>query len=384
MVPKSVRFGVEEEFFLSSPVTQRVVARPAKGFQSEIRRVFDDRASSELLQSQIEIKTGILGHASEAFESLERNRVLLGAIASQHGLEVLAAGTHPLAGWRSQSVSNSERYESLVDDFQIVAYRTLLCGLHVHAEIPQGVDRIRVMNGVMRWLPLLLALSASSPFWGGRDTGLMSYRQAAYDEWPRTGIPRLFESESEYQQYVSTLIKTNAIRDESYIWWAIRPSSRYPTLELRIADACPRYRDSVCMAELFRIAVLQELIKYQRGEPSPFSGIDRLLIEENRWRAKRFGMGAEFIDVDTKETCTGSLFLRRFVTSCSDAITELDSEWAVEHASNLVVSGCSAQRQRAVLSRAIGEGVSRALALRAVVQSIVSETLETGSGGRVG
>jgi len=376
MVPKTVRFGIEEEFFLSSPATQRVVARPGVSFLRGIRRILGERASNELLQSQIEIKTEILSHAAGAFEALARNRGLLGEVASQHDLEVLASGTHPLAGWRSQKVSISERYEALVEDFQIIACRTLLCGLHVHAEVPPGVDRIRLMNGMMRWLPLFLALSASSPFWAGRDTGLVSYRQAAYDEWPRTGIPRLFDSEAEYQQYINTLLRTKAISDESYIWWAIRPSSHYPTLELRIADACPRYRDSACLAELFRVAVLQELISNQSGEHSTFSGIDRLLIEENRWRAKRFGMTADFIDIDTKEACTGSQYLNKFIFSCADAIGELDSQWAVEQASHLVISGCSADRQRVVLIRTLDEGMSRATALRAVVRSIARETLE--------
>jgi carboxylate-amine ligase len=376
MVPKTVRFGVEEEFFVSNPATQRVVIRPAKIFQSDIRRAFGDRASSELLQSQIEIKTEILSHAAEAFESLALNRMRLGEVAAQHDLEVLAAGTHPLAGWRSQKVSKSERHEALVDDFQIVAHRTLLCGLHVHVEIPDGFDRVRLMNGLMRWLPFWLALSASSPFWGGRDTGLMSYRQAAYDEWPRTGIPRLFDSETEYRTYVDTLLRTKAISDESYIWWAVRPSARYPTLELRIADACPLYRDSVCLSELFRVAVLQELIRNTNDRLSLHAGIDRLLIEENLWRAKRFGTSADFIDLETKENCTASQFLTHFVSSCADAIGELDSEWAVEHASRLIVSGCSANRQRAILKRSLGEGFSSTVALRAVVQAIAAETLE--------
>jgi len=178
MVPKTVRFGIEEELFVSNPSTQRVVVRSVQSFQNEIRREFGDRVSSELLQSQIELKTNVLSHVADAFEALAEHRRQLCEIAARHDLEVLAAGTHPLAGWRTQRVSTSARYEALVDDFQIVAHRTLLCGLHIHAEIPPEVDRIRLMNELMRWLPLWLALSASSPFWDGRDTGLMSYRQA--------------------------------------------------------------------------------------------------------------------------------------------------------------------------------------------------------------
>ncbi|MFZ9905770.1 MAG: carboxylate-amine ligase [Steroidobacteraceae bacterium] len=376
MVPKTVRFGIEEELFVSNPSTQRVVVRSVQSFQNEIRREFGDRVSSELLQSQIELKTNVLSHVADAFEALAEHRRQLCEIAARHDLEVLAAGTHPLAGWRTQRVSTSARYEALVDDFQIVAHRTLLCGLHIHAEIPPEVDRIRLMNELMRWLPLWLALSASSPFWDGRDTGLMSYRQAAYDEWPRTGIPRLFDSEAEYKKYVDTLVATKAIADESYIWWTIRPSARYPTLELRIADSCPLYRDSVCVAELFRTAVLQALINSRDGRLSRHSGIDRLLIEENRWRAKRFGTAAEFIDLGTQENRTAVSFLNGFVTACAEAIGDLDSEWAIEHASMLIASGSSAHRQRAVYLRRVGEGDSGAQAVRAVVQSLATETRE--------
>jgi len=296
----TVRFGIEEEFFLTDLDSGAVVRRPPAAFHKAASNVLGDALAHELLQCQVEVKTPILQMSTEALDSLMAGRRRLVEVAKSFDMGVVAAGTHPLAQWRSQVPTAELRYEELLDDFQIIAQRNLLCGLHVHTEVREGIDRIQLMNRVMRWLPLFLALSVSSPYWARQDTGLMSYRQAAYDEWPRTGIPRLFEDELEYQRYVQILIRARAIPDESYIWWSIRPSFRYPTIELRITDACPRAIDAVCIAELFRAVVLQECLDVARGDQIRLrDGIERLLIEENRWRAKRFGVRAKWLDVDS-------------------------------------------------------------------------------------
>jgi carboxylate-amine ligase len=370
-----VRFGIEEEFFLTDLETGAVVRHPSAAFHAAARDALGDFLSHELLQCQIELKTPILQVSAEAIESLTAGRRRLFGIASLFDMGIVAAGTHPLAQWRSQIPTSEVRYEELLDDFQIIAQRNLLCGLHVHAEVHEGIDRIQLMNRVMRWLPLFLALSASSPYWARQDTGLMSYRQAAYDEWPRTGIPRLFEDELEYQRYVGTLVRARAIPDESFIWWSIRPSSRYPTIELRITDSCPRVIDAVCIAELFRVAVLQECLDADRVDATSLrDGIERLLIEENRWRAKRFGVRAKWLDAESGLNIDLSDCLSQLARRCANAVGELQADWAFDHARRVIAEGSSAERQRRVFSEGRAAGLTTARALRRVVQALVQET----------
>lgn len=371
----TVRFGIEEEFFLTDLDSGAVVRRPPAAFHKAASNVLGDALAHELLQCQVEVKTPILQMSTEAFDSLMAGRRRLVDVAKSFDMGVVAAGTHPLAQWRSQVPTSELRYEELLDDFQIIAQRNLLCGLHVHAEVREGIDRIQLMNRVMRWLPLFLALSVSSPYWARQDTGLMSYRQAAYDEWPRTGIPRLFEDELEYRRYVQILIRARAIPDESYIWWSIRPSSRYPTIELRITDACPRAIDAVCIAELFRAVVLQECLNVARGDQIRLrDGIERLLIEENRWRAKRFGVRAKWLDADSGLNIDLADCLSQLARHCETAVGELQADWAFDHARRMIAEGTSADRQRRIFGEARAAGLTTTRALRRVVDALVQET----------
>lgn len=371
----TVRFGIEEEFFLTDLDSGAVVRRPPAAFHKAASNVLGDALAHELLQCQVEVKTPILQMSTEALDSLMAGRRRLVEVAKSFDMGVVAAGTHPLAQWRSQVPTSELRYEELLDDFQIIAQRNLLCGLHVHAEVREGIDRIQLMNRVMRWLPLFLALSVSSPYWARQDTGLMSYRQAAYDEWPRTGIPRLFEDELEYQRYVQILIRARAIPDESYIWWSIRPSFRYPTIELRITDACPRAIDAVCIAELFRAVVLQECLDVARGDQIRLrDGIERLLIEENRWRAKRFGVRAKWLDVDSGLSIDLVDCLSQLARHCETAVGELQADWAFDHARRMIAEGTSADRQRRIFGEARAAGLTTTRALRRVVNALVQET----------
>lgn len=373
-MPSSIRFGIEEEFFLIDLDSRDIVRRPPAAFVRECRRALGERLSSELLQCQLETTTPVVSSLVEARGHLTTSRGELIAIAERYGIGLIAAGTHPLAQWRGQLGSRAPRYRQLFDDFQIIAQRNLLCGLHVHAEVPPTVDRILLMNQVMRWLPLMLALSASSPFWARRDTGMMSYRQSAYDEWPRTGIPRLFRDEGEYRRYVGVLIAARAVPDESHIWWAIRPSSRYPTLELRIADACPILDDSLCIAELFRTVVHHQIGAIEAGLIRDGDGIERLLIEEDRWQAKRFGVAARFINPEDTARLDLSSILDRFAEACGSAAGELGSDWAIAHARDIASRGGCADRQRAIYAAARSRGLPERQALREVVDALVAET----------
>lgn len=370
----TVRYGVEEEFFLVRLDDLSIVRRPPRRFLRDCRNELGERISVELLQSQVELTSPILT-STDSSDALQDARSVLRTTAMAHGMSIIAAGTHPLAQWRGQVASNGVRYRRLFEDFQIIANRNLLCGLHVHAEIPSGIDRIRVINGVMHWLPLLLCLSASSPFWAREDSGLASYRQAAYDEWPRTGIPRFFTDEVEYRRYIAILKQTDAIADESYIWWAIRPSAKYPTIELRIADACPRIRDAACVAALFRTAVHHQLRIVRSGVPFSHDPVERLLIEENRWRAKRFGTDSKLLSVDSAGAVVSlGKAIAKLAESAAESAAALGTGWALDHAVHIARDGSSANRQRHVYSRKRLAGSSHVEALRAVVESLVIET----------
>lgn len=368
------RFGIEEEFFLCDPETRGIIRRTTRAFDRDSRRVLADRASRELLQSQMEVKTPILSSIDSAREALAVGRHALLQVANDHEMTILSSGTHPLAQWRGQLVTDARRYEQMLDDFRIIAQRNLLSGLHVHVEVPSDLDRIQLMNGIMQWLPLFLALTASSPYWARQDTGLMSYRQSAYDEWPRTGIPRLFRDESEYRRYVGALRKARAIKDESFIWWAIRPSAKFPTLELRITDACPMLDDALCIAQLFRVVVFQQSLALRDSPATEPDGIARLLIEENRWRAKRFGEKSVFIDLESGDNVGLEQFFERLVAANAGAIEQLKAAAAVERARHIITSGTSASRQRAVYDHARASRLTHRQALVRVTDALLAET----------
>jgi glutamate---cysteine ligase / carboxylate-amine ligase len=287
-------FGIEEEYFLADRKTGRLATAVSPGVLDAARGVIGDAATAEFLQSQLEIATPVLQSPEKALGLLRGYRQRLDTTVAAQGLRLVSAGTYPLSSWRSQRVTVQPRYERLLADFRAVGERNLVCGLHVHVGIPGDVDRVRLMNRVLRWLPLFLALSTSSPFWGMRLTGLLSFRQVVFDAWPRSGIPDFFEDQADYDAFAARLAEVDAARDASFLWWAIRPSLRFPTLELRIADACTRVEDAVALSQLYRclVAALVE----DPAWCAEHSTHTRRLIDENRWRAKRDGVGARLID----------------------------------------------------------------------------------------
>jgi carboxylate-amine ligase len=373
--PPALSFGIEQEFFIADLRSRNIVRRRPRRFFQACQQAFGEQITTELLQSQVELVTPILDNVASARDCLLETRASLGAIAEDFGLGILASGTHPLALWREQEATREPHYEQLFGNFQIVAQRNLLCGLHIHVGVPDGVDRIQVMNRVMPWLPLLLALSSSSPFWERKRTGLMSYRQAAYDEWPRTGIPDHFSSERAYRRYVELLVHTGSVTSDSDIWWAIRPSVRYPTLELRITDACPVVEDVLCIAALFRAMVHQAV--------TSASGIDRhkemtrLVIDENRWRAKRFGTEATFLDPDSKRNVAIAQWLDMAEARFGESLDARDDGAAMARARSILDQGSSAalQLRRYDAARRYGQARRQALAL------VVDELMEVSRRG---
>lgn len=366
------RFGIEEEFFLTDHVTKRIINKGRGGFFRECRSAFGQGVSHELLQSQIELVSPVLDDQAGAREYLLNSRGDIAKIARRHGMAVLAAGTHPMASWHGQRATNKPRYIGLMDDFQIVAQRNLLCGLHIHVGVPEGIDRIDVMNRLMHWLPLLLALSASSPFWSRQASGLMSYRQAAYDEWPRTGIPDYFPNERSYRAFVDFFMQTGALVSESSIWWAIRPSGRYPTLELRIADACPDVETVLCIAGLFR-AMVCHYAEYD-GSGLKRNEMTRLINEENRWRAKRYGTDATFIDQESRTVQSVADLLDLLKQQVGEAVNTLGCEPSFDQARKVIREGSSAHQQMHVFNSSLASGNSKNHALKTVVDMLIRQT----------
>jgi carboxylate-amine ligase len=366
-------YGIEEEFFLVNALSRNAVPRVPRRIVQACRSRLGKVVHHELLQSQIEITSPIFFDPIEARETMMNLRQGVAGIAADAGLRIIAAGTHPLARWPEQLHTEQPRYAGIAEDLQIVAHRNFICGLHVHVAVPDHVDRVDLMNRMMPWLPLFLALSTSSPFWDRRLTGFLSYRQAVYDEWPRMGIPDFFANEVEYQAFVDLLVRAGAIKDASYLWWSIRPSHRYPTLELRIADSCTHLEDSLALASLFRCLVRAHV--HQPGLGQTRSAFSRRLIEENRWRAKRYGLTSDFISEDSGGALPFAVLLEEFVNIVIRDIDALGCWHALDQIQQIRARGTSAHEQLRIYDSAREAGSGHATALKQVVDWLVASTV---------
>ena len=286
--------GIEEEYFLVDAATKQVTRDMPKTFLDIAKKVSNGQVMGEFLQSQCEVATLPHHDIRTAHAELRHLRQTVAKIAADHGLAILAAGTHPTADWGRSQQSEGERYDVVMDDLQMIGQRNMLCGLHVHVELPNGEDRVEVMSRMLPYLPLFIALSTSSPFWQSQPTGLMGYRLAAYDELPRTGIPELLRSREEFDAYVEALTRGGVIDDASYVWWAIRPSLHHPTLELRAPDSCTFVEDSIAIAALYRS--LARMLVRDPLRNADLTAVERAIIVENKWRAQRYGIHGTFVD----------------------------------------------------------------------------------------
>jgi carboxylate-amine ligase len=366
-------FGVEEEFFLADRNTAEIVRSAPDGFLADCRLRMGDRIGHEMLQSQVESRSAVCLETAELDADLLKLRRALIDAGERHGLAIVAAGTFPMAEWREQTYTDEPRYKNLVDDFQIVGRRNLLCGLHVHVAPPPGIDRVDVMNRLLPWLPLFLALSTSSPFWNRGRTGLMSYRQAAYDEWPRTGIPGYFRDEADYQAFVAALVRAGVIADAGYLWWAVRPSARFPTIEMRICDACTRVGLAAGIANLMRCLVRLLVRRPEIGRER--STMTRMLIEENRWQAKRYGMRAQFVDaLGGRGRKSVAASLEELLGLCADDARHFDCERAIVGLAANSGDGNSAESQLAVYRAARDQGANTDESCKRVVDWLIAET----------
>lgn len=370
-------FGMEEEYFLVDTSTGALGTPAPDDLMRDARAKLGDIVTSELLQSQIEVASPILRSHDEAHEVMFRTRRALSEVVAGHGLNIVAASTHPLGIWQDQLITEKRRYDKLVSDFRIISQRNLVCGLHIHVAIPEGVDRVEIMNRAMHWLPVFLALSTSSPFWNHRVTGLLSYRQALYDEWPRSGIPDFFLDEADYQAFVDRMQAADAITDSSNLWWAIRPALRFPTLELRIADVCTRLEDALAIAALYRCLIATLVAKPEMGKVR--STHTRRLIDENRWRAKRDGIGAGFILETSNEVAPVADVVARLLAECGEEIERLNCTAALQPLDRVLAEGTSAHQQLKIYNDSRAAGDENPQALGKVIEWLQETTLASPS-----
>ncbi len=363
MKPPSLTLGLEEEYQIIDPET-----RELKSYISEI--LGDDRVTirelkPEMHQSIVEIGTQVCRTPAQLREELVRLRRIVIDKTAESGLRIAAAGSHPFSSWLAQDITPLDRYAGVHEDLQEVAQQTLVFGMHVHVGIEDREFMIDTMNVVRYFLPHLLALSTSSPFWMGRNTGLKSYRSIIWNNFPRTGIPRTFESWSEYEQLVDTMVKTGSMEEGSKIWWDLRPHWKYPTLEFRVCDICTRVDEAICLAALFQ-AIVAKLWKLRRDNLT-FRSYPLDLIQENKWRAVRYGLDGKLIDFGKQQEIPARDLIREIVEwFVDDVVDDLGSRREVEYALTILDEGTSADRQVAVFERT-GD-------LKAVVDHLIAET----------
>ncbi len=365
--------GLEEEYLLVDRKTRDLAIEVPDALMVECQRRLKSQVSPEFLQSQIEVGTGVCDNIKQAARELAEMRKIVAEVAAEHGLAPIAASTHPFAAWDAQKHTDKARYHAIARDMQTVARRLLICGMHVHVGLDDDELRIDLLGQATYFLPHLLALSTSSPFWRGQDTGLKSYRIAVFDELPRSGLPEIFDSYGEYERHVNALISAGVIDDASMLWWDLRLSARYPTLELRIPDICTRLRDGISVAAIY-LCLLRMLYRLKRDNQR-WRRYSNMLIQENRWRAQRYGVDQGLIDFGIGKIVPYADLLEEMIELIRvDALT-LDCLAEVEHARQIVAEGTSAHRQLAVYHQAIEAGAEPLEAQRQVVDMLIEETV---------
>src|SRR5919108_1612762 len=362
----SFSIGIEEEYQIIDPQT-----RELKSYITEMleagKMTLREQVKAELHQSIVEVGTKVCLTAAEAREELVRLRKGVMELAGRNGLKIAAAGTHPFSSWIEQEITPFERYAGVKQDMQILAQQLLIFGTHVHIGIEDPEFLIDAMNVVRYFMPHVLCLSTSSPFWVGQDTGLKSYRSIVFRNFPRTGIPPYFASYSDFVQYRDTLVKTNSIPDGTKIWFDVRPNYNYPTLEFRICDVSTRVDEATCIAAIFQ-ALIYKLWKMRRDNIT-FRVYSPALIEENKWRAVRYGLDGKLIDFGKQAELPARELIRELIEwFIGDVMDELGSRKEIEYAYRIMDEGTSADRQLATFKRTGS--------LQAVVDQLIQETEE--------
>ena len=362
--------GIEEEYLLVDRDSLDLAQAPA-GLMEACKADLQGKVSPEFLQCQIEVGTGVCRTIGEAREELRHLRATVARHAAAHGLAPIAASCHPFADWKVQVHTDRERYNELRRDLAGVARRMLICGMHVHVGIDERDLRIDLMNQMVYFLPHLLAMSTSSPFWQGEDTGLNSYRLTVFDNLPRTGLPPRLDGWGTFARSVQALVDLGLIEDASKIWWDLRPSSRFPTIESRICDVAPRLENTLTLAALTQ-CIARMLWRLARRNQR-WRNYDTFVINENRWRAQRYGVSEGLIDFGARRIFPFASLLEELLELIEEDAEALGCTAEVAAARDLAARGNAADRQRAVLDAALAGGADRPEALRAVVRHLIEE-----------
>jgi carboxylate-amine ligase len=362
-VPR-LTIGIEEEFQIID--AQGQLKSHIETLLTAAGGRYGDQIKREMMQSVVEAGTKICADISEAREEIATLRGTLAALLKPAGLRIASAGTHPFSHWQDQEVTEHERYKILEEELQDVIRELLIFGLHVHVGIPDREQRIEVMNEARYFLPHLLAISTSSPFWLTRITGLKSYRQIIWQRFPRTGVPPDFTSWDEYENFVELLVKTKCIDDGKKIWWDLRPHAIFPTIEFRVCDAATRMEETLCIAALTQAICAKLMVLRTRNQG--FRRYAPSLIQENKWRAVRGGMDAKLIDFGKQTEVPMRELAVELLEFVDDVVDALGSRREVEYLQTIVRDGTSADRQLRAFA-ATGH-------LHLVVDNIAEETIE--------
>ena len=368
----SFTLGMEEEYLLVDPATRDLAADPPASLLDQCQRELGTRAGPEFMRCQIEVGTRVCRSIAALREDLAHLRRDVAEIAARHDLRVIAASTHPFGTWLPQKTTQRDRYTQLAEDIGIPLRRLLICAMHVHVGIEDPNLRIDLMNQARYFLPHLLALSTSSPFWQGNRTGLKSYRLAVFSELPRTGIPERFESFSDYEQHVEALVHTGTIEDATKLWWDIRPSARFPTLEMRVCDICTRMSDGITIAALF-VCILRMLWR-RKCANLVWRNYKLMLISENRWRAMRYGADGGLIDFGRRTVVPYPDLVEELLDMVEEDAAVLGCLAEIDNARAILRRGTSAHSQQQVYDDAIAQGHDRQAALNAVVDWLIETT----------
>lgn len=358
--------GIEEEFQIVDPKTRELKSHVSEILE-EGKLLLGEKIKPEMIQSMVEVGTGVCANIQEAREDITKLRCIISGLAKKKGLEIVAASTHPFSKWSEQEIYDGDRYKLLVDELQMVARSLLIFGVHVHVGVPDPDRRIQIMNAARYFLPHVLALSTSSPFWLGFNTGLKSYRSEVFKKFPRTEIPDDFESYQQFQAYVDLLTKMNCIENGSKIWWDVRPHHLFPTLEFRICDIPTRVDDTIAIAALFQ-AIVAKLNLLTEGNLG-FRIYHRRLILENKWRAIRYGLDGKLLDLGKQKEVPARDLIRELVDFVDDVVDPLGSRSEIEHIHRILERGTSADEQLQVYKDTGGD-------FNAVVDMLIENTQE--------
>lgn len=361
---EDLTIGIEEEYQIIDPKTRELTSYISNMLEQGAL-IFRDQVKPEFLQSQIEVGSQVCRNIKEVRQEVTRLRGIICEIAQKNKRKIVAAGTHPFSRWKDQVITDKERYKGLVADMRYIARRLLIFGMHIHIGVPDRDLRVDIMNQLTYFLPHILSLSSSSPFWLGEQTGLKSYRSIVFEDLPRTGLPEYFNSADEYDRYVQTLISTNCIDEATKIWWDIRIHPKFPTIEVRVCDCVTKIDEVIAIAALTQ-ATVAKLIQLRKNNQT-WRNYRRCLIAENKWRAIKDGIEGKLIDFGKGEEVPLRFLINEYLELVDDVVDELGVRQEIEYVNTILKEGSSADRQL--------RKYSETNSLKAVVDMLAEETM---------